>query len=84
MRIPRISAYHIDEWIHANLHLEEDDVRTLQTDGPRRRVYIKCSSESRLQEILNENPGQLNFHHNNGELSQVKLELAVEGIKKID
>ena len=64
MRSPRISAYHIHEWIHANLHLEEDDIRTLQIDGPRRR------------------PGQLTFHHDNGELSQVTLELADEGTKK--
>ena len=82
MRSPRISAYHIHEWIHANLHLEEDDIRTLQIDGPRRRVYIKFNSESRLQEILNDNPGQLTFHHDNGELSQVTLELADEGTKK--
>jgi len=83
MRSPRISAYHIHEWIHENLHLEEDDIRTLQIGGPRKRVYIKFTSESRLQEILNGNQGQLTFHHDTGELSKVKLELAVEGIKKI-
>ena len=83
MRSPRISAYLIHEWIHENLHLEEDDIRTLQIDGPRRRVYIKLNSETRLQEILNDTQGQLTFYHDNGEISKVLLELADAGIKKI-
>ena len=73
MRSPRISAYHIHEWIHANLHLKEDDIRTLQIDGPRTRVYIKFNSEYRLQQILHDTNGQLEYHHDNGELSDVRI-----------
>jgi len=84
MRSPRISAYHIHESIHDNLHLEEEDIRTLQIDGPRRRVYIKFHSELRLQEILHDTNGQLGFHNDNGELSKVTIEIANAGIKTLD
>ena len=83
MSSPRISAYHIHEWIHDNLRLEEDDIRTLQIDGPRRRVYIKFNSEFRLQQILHDTNGQLDFHHDNGELSKVIIELADVGLKNV-
>lgn len=82
-RSPRITAYHIHEWIHDNLHLAEDDVRMIQIDGPRRRVYIKFTSGERMQSVLQDCNGQLEFRHDNGELSQVTIELAGMGIKKI-
>jgi hypothetical protein len=40
MRSPRIAAYNIHEWIYAKLRLQEDEIRMIQTDGSRRRVYI--------------------------------------------
>ena len=83
MRSPRISAYHIHEWIHDKLHLVEEDIRTLQIDGPRRRVYIKFNSELQLQTILHDTNGQLEFHHDSGELSKVMIELADVCTKKV-
>jgi len=83
MRSPRISTYHIHEWIHDNLHLEEEDIRTLQIDGPRRRVYIKFHSDLRLQAILHDTNGRLEFHHDKGELSKVTIEIADVGTKKV-
>jgi len=82
-RSPRITAYQIHEWIHENLHLAEDDVRMIQVDGPRRRVYIKFTSEERMQSVLQDSKGLLEFRHDNGELSQVIIELAGMGTKKI-
>lgn len=80
---PRITAYHIHEWIHDNLRLDEDDVRMMQIDGHRRRVYIKFRSEDRIQEVFKFTGGQLEYRHENGELSQVFIDLAGMGIKKI-
>jgi hypothetical protein len=50
-RSPKITAYNTHEWIHDNLQLEKDDVRMIQIDGPRRRVYIQLSSEEHIQEV---------------------------------
>ena len=61
----------------------EEDILTLQIDGPRRRVYIKFNSELRLQTILHDTNGQLVFHHDNGELSKVTIELADVCNKKV-
>ena len=41
---PGITAYQIHEWIFESLRLPEADIRTIQIDGPRRRVYIKFNS----------------------------------------
>jgi len=30
---PRITAYHIHEWLHEALRLQEDDIRKIQIDG---------------------------------------------------
>ena len=43
-RSPRITAYHIHEWINEKLRLEEDEISTIQIDGPRRRVFIKFTN----------------------------------------
>jgi hypothetical protein len=39
-RSPRITAYDIHKWMHQELHLDTDDVATLQIDGPKRQVFI--------------------------------------------
>jgi hypothetical protein len=55
----------------------------IQVDGPTRRVYIKFISEERAQAVLQDSKGPLEFRHDNGELSQVIIELAGMGTKKI-
>jgi hypothetical protein len=41
MRSPRISAFHIHEWIFETLQLAEEDLSMI--DGPKRQVYIKLN-----------------------------------------
>jgi len=80
---PRITAYHIHEWIHEKLKLLEDEVRMIQIDGPRRRVYIKLNNEVRLQAVLHTTQGQLDYIHENGELSIVYIERAGMGVRHV-
>ena len=83
MRSPRITAFNIHEWIHTQLRLQEDDIRLIQIDGPRRRVYIKFVSADRMQSILQDIKGQQEYKHDNGEISIVKVELAGMGVRRV-
>ena len=80
-RSPRISAYNIHEWIHDTLRLAED-VRMIQVDGPRRCVYIKFTNEDWLKEVLQDTNGLCEYKHDNGEISQVRVEVAGMGTKR--
>jgi len=80
---PRITAYQIHEWIHEQLELQEDDVRMIQIDGPRRRVYIKFINDARLQAVLRTTEGQLDYIHENGELSVVYIERTGMGVRRV-
>jgi hypothetical protein len=80
---PRITAFQIHEWIHEKLKLLEDEVRMIQIDGPWRRVYIKLNSEVRLQAVLHATQGQLDYIHENGELSVVYIERAGMGVPRV-
>jgi hypothetical protein len=79
-RSPRISAYDIHEWINDNLKLDEPDIQTIQVDGPRRQVYIKFYSEEKMKGILRVTTGTSEYKHENGEISQVRIEIAGMGI----
>jgi len=83
VRSPRITALHIHEWIYENLRLPEKDVRMIQIDGPGRREFIKLNTSEQAQSILQTTKGELEFRHDNGELSIVHLELAGMGIRRI-
>ena len=82
-RSPRITAHQIYEWIYENLRLSETAVRMIQIDGTRRRVNIKLQTSERTQSILQKTNGQMDFHHEIGELSKVRIELAHMGTKCI-
>ena len=82
-RSPRISAYNIHEWIHDSLRLVEEDLQIIQVDGPKRRVFIKFFNEDRMKEILWDTNGTCEYKHNNGEISQVIVEIAGTGTKRI-
>jgi len=60
----------------------KDDIRMIEIDGPRRRVYIKFVSAERLQSILQNIQGQQEYKHDNGEISIVKVELAGMGVRR--
>jgi len=55
----------------------------IQIDGPRRHVFIRFTNEDRMNAVLQETKGQLEFRHDNGEISQVLTEIAGMGTKKI-
>jgi hypothetical protein len=75
-RNPRITAFQVHEWIFEKLHLDEEDIRMIQIDGTRRQVFIKFTHSTLLHNVLTETNGQQEFKHDNGELSQVTIELA--------
>jgi hypothetical protein len=83
MRSPRITTYNIHEWIYAKLHLQEDENRMIQIDGPRRQVYIKFISAERLQSKLQDIQEQQEYKHENGEISIVTVELAGMRVRRI-
>jgi hypothetical protein len=82
-RSPRITAYHIHEWIHEKLRLEEDEISMIQIDGPRRRVFIKFINGVRMDRLLQDTARTQEFKHDTGELSQVHISNAGMGIRKV-
>lgn len=79
----RITAYQIHECIYERLQLPKKDVRMIQIDGPRRRIFTKFNTSDQTQSILQATKGQMEFQHNNGELSIVQIELASMGTRRI-
>ena len=80
---PRITAYQIHEWIYESVGLPEADIRTIQIDGPRRRVYIKFHSSDKPHSVLQATRGRKEYRHDNGELSLVNISMAGMGIQRI-
>ena len=80
---PRLTAHQIHEWNYENLRLPETDVRMIQIDGPRMRVYIKLHTSERTQSVLQTTNGQMDSHHETDKLSKVQIELAGTGIRRI-
>jgi hypothetical protein len=83
MRSPSITVYNIYEGIYAQLRLLEDDIRMIQIDGPRRRVYKKFVSTERMKSIFQDIQGQQEYTHDNGEISIVTVELASMGLRRV-
>ena len=52
-------------------------------DGPRRRVYIKFVTSEKIQTVLRSTAGQLEFQHETGEISIVRVDIAGMGLRKI-
>jgi hypothetical protein len=80
---PRITAHHIHDWIYESLKLPETDVRMIQIDGPRRRVYIKFNNSDRALSVLQETAGRREFRNEPGELSVVHIHWAGMGLRRI-
>jgi hypothetical protein len=55
----------------------------IQTDGPRRHVYIKLRDPQRMQAILTATKGQGDFRHDNGEISEVRIEAVRLGMQRV-
>jgi hypothetical protein len=60
---PRITAFHIREWIYENLRLPEKNVRMIQKDGSGRIVFIKLNTSEQTHFILQTTKGQSEFRH---------------------
>ena len=65
--------YQIQEWLYEQLRLQEDEIRMIQVDGPRRRVYIKFVTSEKMQTGLRSTAGLLEFQHETGEISIVHV-----------
>ena len=65
------------------MKLPENDRRMIQVDGPRRHVFIKFANTERKQSILQDTNGLMEFRHDSGELSMVKIEPAGMSVRRI-
>ena len=83
LKSPRITAYHIHEWIYEALYLQEEDIRMIQIDRPQRKMCIKFVINDKMITTLQRTKGLMQYHHENGELSHVKVEVAGLGIKRL-
>jgi len=82
-RSPRITAYQIHKWIYEELKLPKNDVHVIQVDVPRRRVFIKFAKNEWMQYILQATKGQMEFRHDNSDLSMVQIQIAGMGMRRI-
>ena len=80
---PRISTLDIYEWIFEQLHMSENVVTVVQIDGTRHQVYIKFTDFQYQQDLFHSTTGQSEYKHDNGELSQVKIEMAGMGTRRL-
>ena len=55
----------------------------IQIDGPRRQVFIKLKQTEELHRILQATNGMQEYNHSNSEISQVCIEMAGLGTKRI-
>jgi len=82
IRSPRISAYEIHEWFYAQMCLNDQETTMVQTDGPKRHVYIKFRDNERMQGVLQSIGGQVEYRHINGEISIVRISAAGMGPRR--
>ena len=82
-RSPRVSAFDIHEQVYVTLHLQEHEVVMIQTDGPRRHVYITFRDLQMMQAILPATQVQEDFRHENGEISKVRIETVGLGMRGV-
>jgi hypothetical protein len=54
----------------------------IQVDGIRRRVYIKFVNREKMQTILRSTKGQLEYRHETGEVSLVRIDIAEMGLRR--
>ena len=80
VRNPRINAFQIHEWLHETLRLTGVDVRVIQIDGPLRKNFV---NSERMMRVLQPIQCDLDFHHENGEISKVTVEIADVGLRRV-
>jgi len=60
----------------------ENVVTMIQMEGTRRQVCIKFANFQYLQDLFHSTTGQSEYKHDNGEISQVKIEMAGMDIRR--
>jgi hypothetical protein len=60
---PRITAHDIHEWIHAEMHIQEQKAQMIQIDGIKTLVYVKLTDWDYMLSIINGSgdPGSTNI-----------------------
>jgi hypothetical protein len=82
-RSPKINAFQIHEWLYEKAQLREDDIRVIQIDGPFRKVYVKFVNNESMVRIIQNGQSDLEFLHENGEISKVTMEVAGIGTRRV-
>ena len=54
---PTISTFDIHEWIYNHLILDENEVKIIQIDGPKRQVCVKFVLAHKLKALLDRTQG---------------------------
>jgi hypothetical protein len=80
---PRMSAFELHEWIYEQLQVDDEKVTMVQIDGPKRQVFIKFSNHTYAQSIVQRTTGTVNSKHSNGEISNVQVDMAGLGTKRV-
>jgi hypothetical protein len=65
------------------MQLPENKLSMIQFDVTRRKVYIRIIDEETLRDVLKRTNGQLDYQHDNGEISLVQIERAGFGVKRV-
>ena len=81
--MPKITTFHIHEWLYEQLRLREDEIKMMQVDGPRRRIYIKFFTSEKMQIALRSMKGQLESRQETVEVSFVRVEIAGMGLRRV-
>ena len=77
---PRITAYEIHEWIYQTLQINQENITTIQIEGPTRQVYIKTTQNKTIEYLINKTQGETTYEHADGVTSEVQLSFA--GLRK--
>jgi hypothetical protein len=65
------------------VHITEDVVRVIQIDGLLRKVYVKFVNAECMMRVFQPIQGDLDFHHDNSEISKVTIEIAGVGTRRV-
>ena len=80
---PRLTAYDIHEWPHAELRIQESQVCMIQIDGIKRQVFIKIVDKDSMHAVLRDTCGRAKYRFPTGEMFMVNIGMAVMGTKGI-
>ena len=80
---PRISPIEVHDWLFHELQVTEDIIIAIQIDGAKKQVFVKFIDQKYVDKILQMTNGVTQYKHNNGEITQVKIDIAGMGSRRI-